>query len=361
MTSGEAYSLTLRTLFSSYGYQPYRMSKFEEYDLYARNKDFLISDSVITFTDGSGKLLALKPDVTLSIVKNADLTTGGIKKLYYDENVYRVAKGSRSFKEIPQIGLECLGKVDDHCLYEVLSLALTSLEKINASHVLSVSHLGLLTEAMDFCGVPEEARGKALQFLGEKNLHELSSLLSSLGITDEKAEVLKKLLRAEGPMKEILPFLRSLLSGIVKQETLQSFLAVLSCFEDEPSLRVDFSVVGDIHYYNGLIFKGFAENVPTAILSGGQYDTLMQKLSRRASAIGFAVYLDVLEQSAVTSGEYDADVLLLYSPADPLAAVEKAAKKLREEGKTVLMEPEIPGNIRYKDLMTFKDQEVKPL
>ena len=88
----------LRDLYRSYGYTQYKMSKFEEYDLYARNKDFLISDSVITFTDRSGKLMALKPDVTLSIVKNtADVAA--VQKLFYQENVYRVSKGSDSFRE----------------------------------------------------------------------------------------------------------------------------------------------------------------------------------------------------------------------------------------------------------------------
>ena len=47
----------LRSLYSDFGYTQYKMSKFEEYDLYVRNKDFLISDRVITFTDTNGKLL----------------------------------------------------------------------------------------------------------------------------------------------------------------------------------------------------------------------------------------------------------------------------------------------------------------
>ena len=42
---------SLRALYDTYGYTRYKMSKFEEYDLYSRNKDFLISDGVITFTD----------------------------------------------------------------------------------------------------------------------------------------------------------------------------------------------------------------------------------------------------------------------------------------------------------------------
>ena len=34
--------LLLRKLYQNYGYQPYKMSRFEEYDLYVRNKDFLV-------------------------------------------------------------------------------------------------------------------------------------------------------------------------------------------------------------------------------------------------------------------------------------------------------------------------------
>ena len=71
----------LRSLYSKYGYKQYKMRKFEEYDLYVRNKDFLISDSVITFTDTNGKLMALKPDVTLSIIKNTADNPKGTKTL----------------------------------------------------------------------------------------------------------------------------------------------------------------------------------------------------------------------------------------------------------------------------------------
>ena len=108
----------LRELYGRYGYTQYKMSKFEEYDLYVRNKDFLVSDNVITFTDMSGKLMALKPDVTLSIIKNTK-DIKGQSKVYYDENVYRISDSTKSFKEIKQVGLECIGDIDTFSMYEV--------------------------------------------------------------------------------------------------------------------------------------------------------------------------------------------------------------------------------------------------
>ena len=81
----ERSSMRLRALYRQRGYTQYRMSKFEEYDLYAQNKDFLVSNQVSTFTDLTGKLMALKPDVTLSILKNSKPTPRELHKFYYDE------------------------------------------------------------------------------------------------------------------------------------------------------------------------------------------------------------------------------------------------------------------------------------
>ena len=55
----------LRSLYSRYGYTRFKMNKFEEYDLYANNKDFLISDGVLTFTDGNGKRLVTAEEARL--------------------------------------------------------------------------------------------------------------------------------------------------------------------------------------------------------------------------------------------------------------------------------------------------------
>ena len=105
MKTEEKVAFALRALYKKYGYLPYKMSKFEAYDLYVANKDFLVGDGVITFNDTDGKLLALKPDVTLSIIKNFGEADGFVKKLCYDENVYRVPRGGRGFREIMQASI----------------------------------------------------------------------------------------------------------------------------------------------------------------------------------------------------------------------------------------------------------------
>ena len=88
--------LELRRLYRAQGYEPFKMSKFEPYSLYVNHKEFLISEGAITFTDTDGTLMALKPDVTLSIVKNYRSSERTVQRVYYNENVYRSAGGGRA-------------------------------------------------------------------------------------------------------------------------------------------------------------------------------------------------------------------------------------------------------------------------
>ncbi len=350
--STESIIFALRSLFDSYGYAHYKMSKFEEYDLYSKNKDFLVSDGVITFTDTNGKLMALKPDVTLSIVKNTNDTETGVYKLCYDENVYRVSKGTRSFRELMQAGLECIGKIDDYCIFEVLTLAAKSLQTISESSLLDISNLGILSELIESAGIPESEKSDCFRLIGEKNLHELTAKCLGLGVDEKAIEAIKQLVALRGAPASALPRLESCVVGMVSEQTLCSFKRIVSALSAQcDNINIDFSVVDDINYYNGIVFKGFVEGVPSSVLSGGQYDSLMKRMKRKNGAIGFAVYLDLLEYLDNSGKEFDVDTVLLYDDNSAFEEVEKLANALRSSGAGVLTAKEVPDSIRYRALI----------
>ena len=288
--------LGLRSLYRSYGYTQYKMSKFEEYDLYANNKDFLISDSVITFTDTNGKLMALKPDVTLSIIKNLKDRAEGVQKLFYNENVYRISKGNQSYKEIMQVGLECIGQIGMEEIRQVLELAARSLQSICQNSVLNITDLDILSQIINSGDLNGASKADVLKCLEQKN----GAGLKKLGLPEDKQNVLEQLIQASGPAKQVLPQLLEQLDGLCDTASLQTLLELVKSMEDakiRDMLQVDFSVVSDMHYYNGILFKGFVEGVPSAVLSGGQYDKLMKKMKHSSRAVGFAVYLDMLDMA----------------------------------------------------------------
>ena len=360
----EKATFALRELYRRYGYSQYKMSKFEEYDLYVQNKDFLISDSIITFTDTNGRLMALKPDVTLSIIKNGKDQPGRVQKVYYDENVYRVSKGTHSFKEIKQVGLECMGDLDGYCRSEVVLLAAESLRRISDEAVLDLSHLGILSALMEQLTVTSATAEALLKCVSEKNLHELTALCEQNRVKPRLTEALQTLLTTYGAPEEVLPRLQNLSAIPGVADALSQLETLLAAFEGsrlKKMLRMDFSVVSDMNYYNGIAFKGFVNGIPGAVLSGGQYDKLMQKMGRCSSSIGFAVYLDLLERFGDEEPPFDADIVLLYNETTPLQELRETLEGLIAEGKTVLAERSVPQKLRYRQLATLEKGEVKIL
>ncbi len=359
-TNEELTVFRLRSLYRACGYTPYKMSKFEEYDLYARNKHFLLSENVITFTDTDGKLMALKPDVTLSIVKNTKDVAGEAQKMYYDENVYRVSKGTHAFRELTQVGLECVGDVDDFCVCEVLSLAADSLAEISKDYVLDVSDLSLLGAVMDALQVGDAAKAELLHCIGEKNVHGVREIARREGADEGALSKLCTLIGYDLPLRQGITALRAQLPEYSAQIShLERICRTLGARAEK--LHLDFSVVNDMSYYNGIVFKGFVNGVPAGVLSGGQYDGLMQKMGRKSRAIGFAVYLDLLERFGATAPAYDTDAVLLYADGCDLAALSRAAKGLRLQNKRVTVCKKVPDGLKFKELYAFEMGEVRTL
>ena len=356
LTNGETAVYKLRALYQTYGYQQYKMSKFEEYDLYVSNKDYLVSDNVITFNDTDGKLLALKPDVTLSIIKNGK-DDGSIKKLCYGENVYRVSKGTKSFKEIMQVGLECQGNVDDFIISEVLMLAVLSLKSISSDYALDISHLGVVSSVINGLGVSESVKKELISYLGDKNGQAIKVLLEREGVSDNKAELLLKLVEIYGNPKTVIKQLSQIdFEKDVKENIaqLEKFICELERLDLAENVNIDFSVVNNMSYYNGIVFKGFISGIPTGILSGGQYDNLMQKMGKKSGAIGFAVYLDELKNLSREDQKFDVDVVVLYDDSNSIKDVNQVVKEIVDGGETAFMTKTIPEKLRFKRQIKVK-------
>lgn len=289
----------LRSLFSQYGYKPFKMSKFEEYDLYGGNKDFLVSGNCITFTDTDGRLLALKPDVTFSIIKNLDDTAGGVQKVYYNENVYRESKKAGGFSEIMQTGVECMGDITDENVCEVIILAARSLYAVSKSYVLDISHMGLLSGIFNAMELSDANKTKLLSVIAEKNNGELINLCEEMGIGSALVNMLVELVDACGKPSSVLSKIGSVAVNSEMQSAFNELSAVCEKLIEagyEDNINIDCSLVNDMNYYNGIVFKGFIQSVPVSVLSGGRYDKLMSRVNKKAGAIGFAVYLDEVDR-----------------------------------------------------------------
>ena len=293
----ERASFALRALYEAAGCRKYHMGRFEEYGLYQENRSFLSSEQVITFTDLDGRLLALKPDVTLSIAKTAQPAPGETLRYYYHENVYRPSAESHTFKEISQMGLEMLGAVGEAQVQQAVCLAARSLDALGAEWVLEVSHMGYLFGLFDALGVPDAARAKLLEKLREKNAHELRAAAGAAGLADAAADILCSVLGLCGSYADTLAKAAALCRNDAMRAAVAELEALAVPLEKAGGvIRLDMTLAGEMEYYNGLVFQGYLKALPRPLLKGGRYDLLMQKFTPGAGAIGFAVYLDELDR-----------------------------------------------------------------
>ena len=339
--------LNLRALYRQYGYTQYRMSRFEEYGLYSDNKSFLASGEIITFTGAGGKLMALRPDVTLSIVKNTR-ESDGLKKLYYNENVYR--PDGREFKEQMQAGLECIGELDHYLVGEVLMLAKRSLELLGEHSCIDVSHMGFINGMLQNKGLTPVQKAELMRRISEKNAPELNALCAEYGLDSGFRDRITRLSALYGPIGETIPELRRLCvneeaeSALCELEVIQSVLNKLGA---ESGVNIDFTIINDISYYSGVIFQGFIEGIPTKVLSGGRYDMLLRKFGKRSGAVGFAINLDLLETLSPQRSGMEVDVLLLYDDKTDVEKLADAVNSLSLSGQSVRAQREVPGEVKY--------------
>lgn len=344
MRPDERAAFMLRGLYESRGFRQVRPAKFEEHALYIENKSFLQSDQIITFMDMDGRLLALKPDVTLSVVKNlprGELPT--YQKMYYLDEVYRAARESREYRAYNQIGIELVGPPDAFSGIEVIDLALLSLEAIGDDYVLDLSHLGFVSGLLGTLGITHTLERKIIAAIHAKRLHELRALLEEDEVAPEGIDRLLTLAELHGDITAALPKAEGLIANDEMRaawEELRVVSQALGYNGFAGHLNLDFSVVGELDYYNGLIFRGYLGGLPQSLLTGGRYDNLMHKMGKKSGAAGFGVQLDELSTYIRTGRRYDFDILLTYMPDSNWAALLKTVRELTASGHAVRLEQE---------------------
>ena len=300
----ERVSLQLRMLYEKAGFLQYHMGRFEEYSLYQENRRFLPSEQLITFTDLDGRLLALKPDVTLSIAKNARIEKKGCGRFYYQEKIYRPSQESHTFQEISQMGVECIGNVDDEVMAQAVSLAIRSLALTGKEYVLEVSHMGFVTGLLDAVGAPEGIRPQLFTCIQNKNWHDLQELSVNAGLSKQGIDALCKLGKLSGAWEEVLEKAEVLALNAAMGEALSELRTLCQALSGQTEhLKLELSLVNDMKYYNGIVLQGFLEGLPRAVLKGGRYDPLAAQFRPGTRAIGYALYLDALNDLDRINGD----------------------------------------------------------
>lgn len=334
----------LRGLFCHKGFVETEVNKFEDYNLYMDHKNFLETDRLVSFMDAQGRLMVLKPDITLSIVKNIEQSALGFtQKLYYVDEVIRFSKENSSYNAIRQIGVEVIGRLDNISKLEIISLAQLALGEISNDYILDISHMDFVRGFLKGIGLSLVHQEKALEALHTKSGHNLKALLTKLDLPQETIEQGATLLEINSNISEGLKQAENL----VINEEMQQAYNQLCVLEKELSdagisqkVNLDFSVVSDLDYYNGFSFLGYVNGVPKAVLSGGEYSNLLTKMENENEGMGFALSLNEIDQYFPKEKKVDFDVMIVYSADANYSQLLKVAEEFQQQGRVVRLEPE---------------------
>ena len=319
MSKKDLVLLNIRKMYDSYGYKKISLPSFEEYDLYNENKDF-IDRNVLTVMSPNGKLLALRPDITLSVAKKVSKDQSlKYSKIYYQENTYNLKKYV-GYEEDEQLGIELIGKESTFLDFEIINLAVKSLDIINKKSMIILSHAGFISSIFENFDLEYETKEQILDCINRKNSHDIQKILKK---NEHISENVKKLIykipelsgNLENIEKELLKYEINVNTKKILSE-LKQLNSLLMKFYKKSKIIFDFSVVKNLNYYNGIILQGYIEDFPNVILTGGRYDKLFEKFGVDTGAVGFAILTDGLKGYYKDTDKKDFEVLIAYDNSD---------------------------------------------
>ena len=153
----------LRSHLGARGYQPIDTPLLEETELFVRKAGGDLAGRLYNFIDPGGTPVSLRPEFTSSVIrhfvdKEATLTLP--VRWQYSGPVFRYAPAEQgSYRQFTQSGAELVGAGGDDADVEVVSLAVSGLQRLGLdSFRLRIGHLGVLHSLLDAFGLSEPAK-----------------------------------------------------------------------------------------------------------------------------------------------------------------------------------------------------------
>jgi histidyl-tRNA synthetase len=290
-TRERAFSV-IRSVFSSYGFEPLATPAFERLDVlmgkYGEDGDKLIFKILRRGEhEETGEAdLALRYDMTVPLARVAAAYGSQLPvpyKRYALGPVWRADRPGRGrYREFTQCDVDTLGSTS----------ALADAEVICAVHdVLAGLGIGgfrfllnsrrVLAGLLEAFGVPAGLGAGALitlDKLDKSGPAEVTSELMERGLPQESATKLVGAMVADDAAERIRDALKSNEEGSAGLDEVDAVLSLLA--GQLPAGRVVFApaMVRGLSYYTGPIWEVLAEGVPGSIAGGGRYDHLIEQL-----------------------------------------------------------------------------------
>ncbi len=347
------------TTFSKWGFQDIVTPGFEFLDVLSEGLDEELIDKSYKFIDrGTGRILALRPDITAQIARIAATSYTEKPKpirLCYRTNVFRYEEEHAGMgQEIFQVGVELIGTDLPESDAEMVAIAVESLREIGLNDFeIAMGQIGFFKGMLTRAGLDSSTYIKVKDAFSKKEMLRVEELLS--GISKTQRNKLLKIADLFGS-EEILDEAEAIADNKESKKAVQNIRDVykmLKLYGLDKYILVDLAEVRGFDYYTGILFEVFVKGIGYEIGSGGRYDSLLAKFGFDCPSTGFALDVERLISAIDSQGiELKTDgvnILLIDFNKDKSAAI-KLAKTLKDNGYNVardIIKRDLNSSLKY--------------
>ena len=285
----------LRLKFRGAGFLPVRTAGLEYYDTFAGIRSAVEQSQMFKMTDRDGKLIVLRPDMTLAAARIAATKLGSERaKLYYFSNIYDFSAGGNSEREVAQAGVEIFGEegaASDAC---AVAFAAECLKAVGVEDfIIDIGHVGFYKGLLEGSGLSEEAAEEIRDYINAKDAVNTEIALKAHGASAKAQAAILALPSLFGGA-QVLSEAEKLTDNPLALSSLSHLKKVYAQLKErgaEKYVSFDLGTVKSLAYYSGMVFTGLAAGAGAPVLSGGRYDGLCAQFGKNLAAVGFAIGL----------------------------------------------------------------------
>jgi len=337
----------IRRFFYLSGYNEIETPILEFFDVFAGVKPSIEQEHMFKLIDPEGRVLVLRPDITMPIARVAGTKMGDHPlplRLFYLGNVYRYGEFQAcKQREVAQAGVELLGVDGPEADAEVIAMAIQLFLDLRlAEFQIDIGQVEFFKGLIEEAGISEQEAEEIRTLIDQKNMLALEMLLKKLPISVHIKETMYRLPQLYGD-SEILTEAMKISRSPKCRAALENIYQVYGILKDYGFGRYitfDLGMVQSFNFYTGIIFRGITKELGYPVCGGGRYDRLVSEFGRDLPATGFAIGIKRLLIALERQGKLEeippVDVLVVAEGSQRGRAYE-FMQQLKKQNKRVEM------------------------
>jgi histidyl-tRNA synthetase len=283
----------MREVCHRFGFGEVVTPTFEHSELFTLRSGQGIVDEMYVFKDKGDREMALRPEITASVIRfyvtDMSMSPKPIK-LYYVGNCFRYENPqSGRYREFFQLGAELIGTKTPETDAEVIALAVNCIRNAGLENfVVRVGHIGILKSLVKEQIRDEQTSAEVLRKIDKEDWDALGDMFDAKALPRQLFDKITSIADIKGGLEEL-----NNLEDTESTRHLKEIFDVLKLYGIDDA-QVDLGIVRGLDYYSGMVFEIDAPRLGAEkqILGGGSYTLSELFGGEPVFSTGFAIGID---------------------------------------------------------------------